>query len=114
MKRLRIFLSALVFILINSLAFAALERVPNTTLQMPVAPPVFGYIAEHNGPRPTRAMAEVHAVRSDIVGWDDDAGEDNLYILLDQLQFDDKGRPFMHSRSFFLEGKFHFTVIRTH
>ncbi|HEY9521632.1 MAG TPA: GntR family transcriptional regulator [Thermopolyspora sp.] len=75
---------------------------------------VFGYIAEHNGPRPTRAMAEVHAVRSDIVGWDDDAGEDNLYILLDQLQFDDKGRPFMHSRSFFLEGKFHFTVIRTH
>ena len=75
---------------------------------------VFGYIAEHNGPRPTRAMAEVHAARSAIVGWDDDAGEDNLYILLDQLQFDDKGRPFMHSRSFFLEGKFHFTVIRTH
>lgn len=45
MKRLRIFLSALVFISIHSLAFAALERVPNTTLQMPAAPPVFGYIA---------------------------------------------------------------------
>ncbi|MFG1924647.1 GntR family transcriptional regulator [Cryptosporangium sp. NPDC048952] len=75
---------------------------------------VFGYLAEHNGPRPTRAVAEVHAVRSDIIGWDDDEGEDKLYVLLDQLQYDDHGRPFMHSRSFFLEGKFNFTVIRTH
>jgi GntR family transcriptional regulator len=63
---------------------------------------VFGYLADHDGPRPTRAVATVHAVRSDAIGWDDDAGEDNLYVLLDQLQFDDKGRPFMHSRSFFL------------
>lgn len=75
---------------------------------------VFGYLAEHDGPRPTRAVAEVHAVRSDVIGWDDDEGEDNLYVLLDQLQFDERGRAFMHSRSFFLEGKFNFTVIRTH
>ncbi|WP_371786740.1 GntR family transcriptional regulator [Streptosporangium subroseum] len=75
---------------------------------------VFGYLADHDGPRPTRAVATVHAVRSDVIGWDDDAGEDNLYVLLDQLQFDDRGRPFMHSRSFFLEGEFNFTVIRTH
>jgi len=75
---------------------------------------VFGFLAEHQGPRPTRAVAEVHAVRSDLIGWDDDAGEDKLYVLLDQLQFDERGRPFMHSRSFFLEGKFNFTVIRTH
>lgn len=75
---------------------------------------VFGFLAEHAGPRPTRAVAEVHAVRSDSIGWDDDADGHQLYILLDQLQFDEQGRPFMHSRSFFLEGKFNFTVIRTH
>lgn len=75
---------------------------------------VFGFLAERGGPRPTRAVAEVHAVSSDSIGWDDDANQHRLYILLDQLQFDDQGRPFMHSRSFFLEGKFNFTVIRTH
>jgi GntR family transcriptional regulator len=75
---------------------------------------VFGYLAAHDGPRPTRAVAEVHAVRSDVIGWDDDEGEDKLYVLLDQMQFDERGRAFMHSRSFFLEGKFNFTVIRTH
>jgi len=75
---------------------------------------VFGFLAEHGGPRPTRAVAQVHAVRSDTIGWDDDTSGHDLYILLDQLQVDEHGRPFMHSRSFFLEGKFNFTVIRTH
>jgi GntR family transcriptional regulator len=74
---------------------------------------VFGFLAENGGLRPTRAVAQVHAVRSDSIGWDD-ANEHQLYILLDQLQFDEHRRPFMHSRSFFLEGKFNFTVIRTH
>ncbi len=75
---------------------------------------VFGFLAEHGGPRPTRAVAQVHAVRSDSIGWDDETGGHQLYILLDQLQVDEQGRPFMHSRSFFLEGKFNFTVVRTH
>lgn len=75
---------------------------------------VFGFLAEHDGPRPTRAVAQVHAVRSDLIGWDDETGGQQLYILLDQMQLDEQGRPFMHSRSFFLEGKFNFTVVRTH
>ncbi|MEO7746186.1 MAG: GntR family transcriptional regulator [Actinomycetota bacterium] len=75
---------------------------------------VFGFLAEHGGPRPTRAVAQVHAVRSDSIGWDDETGGHQLYILLDQMQVDEQGRPFMHSRSFFLEGKFNFTVVRTH
>ncbi|MGN6089552.1 MAG: GntR family transcriptional regulator [Actinomycetales bacterium] len=75
---------------------------------------VFGFLAEHAGPRPTRAVAEVHAVRSDDIGWDDEAGPDQLYVLLDQMQFDQFGRPFMHSKSFFLEGRFNFTVMRSH
>lgn len=75
---------------------------------------VFTFLAEHGGPRPTRAVAEVHAVRSDTIGWDAATGGQQLYVLLDQMQFDEHGRPFMHSRSFFLEGKFQFTVVRTH
>ena len=75
---------------------------------------VFGFLAEHGGPRPTRAVAEVHAVRSDSIGWDDETDGHQLYVLLDQMQVDERGRPFMHSRSFFLEGRFNFTVVRTH
>lgn len=75
---------------------------------------VFGYLAKHGGPRPTRALAEVHAVSSDSIGWDGDTDGQQLYILLDQMQMDDHGRPFMHSRSFFLEGRFNFIVVRTH
>lgn len=75
---------------------------------------VFGFLAEHDGPRPTRAVATVHAVRDSTIGWDDETGKHELYVLLDQMQFDKQSRPFMHSRSFFLEGRFNFTVIRTH
>ncbi|MDQ2756350.1 MAG: GntR family transcriptional regulator [Actinomycetota bacterium] len=74
---------------------------------------VFGFLAEHGGPRPTRAVAEVHAVRSDTIDWDDESGSQQLFVLLDQMQLDEQGRPFMHSRSFFLEGRFNFTVIRS-
>lgn len=60
------------------------------------------------------AVAKVYAVRDSTIGWDDETSGDDLYVLLDQLQYDEVGRPFMHSRSFFLEGRFNFTVIRTH
>ena len=73
---------------------------------------VFGFLADHGGPRPARALAEVHAVRSDSIGWDDETDGHQLYVLLDQMQADDQGRRFMHSRSFFLEGRFNFTVVR--
>ncbi|WP_411285591.1 GntR family transcriptional regulator [Lapillicoccus sp.] len=74
---------------------------------------VFGFLADHDGPRPARALAEVHAVRSDTIGWDEETDGHQLYILLDQMQVDDQNRRFMHSRSFFLEGRFNFTVVRT-
>ena len=75
---------------------------------------VFGFLRRNRGPRPTRAVATVHAVRDSTIGWDAETSDHELYVLLDQLQYDDTGRPFMHSRSFFLEGRFNFTVVRTH
>ena len=75
---------------------------------------VFGFLREHDGPRPTRAVATVHALRDSTIGWDDETDSHELYVLLDQHQYDLHNRPFMHSRSFFLEGRFNFTVIRTH
>jgi GntR family transcriptional regulator len=74
---------------------------------------VFAYLAAHNGPTPLRALARVHAVAHPQVAWDEDFTDDQLFVLLDQLHFDQQSRPFMHTTSYFIEGRFNFTVVRT-
>lgn len=74
---------------------------------------VFAFLATHNGPTPLRALARVHAVAHPQVAWDEDFTDDQLFVLLDQLQFDQQARPFMHTTSYFIEGRFNFTVVRT-
>jgi len=73
---------------------------------------VFAFLGAHDGPVPVRAVAQVHAVDDKDVVWDDNHPERPLFILLDQLHYDDKNRPFMHTRSYFIEGRFNFTVVR--
>ncbi len=36
-----------------------------------------------------------------------------LFVLLDQLHYDKQDRPFTHSRSYFIQGLFTFTVLRS-
>jgi GntR family transcriptional regulator len=55
----------------------------------------------------------VHAVAHPQVAWDEDFTDDQLFVLLDQLHFDQQSRPFMHTTSYFIEGRFNFTVVRT-
>jgi GntR family transcriptional regulator len=74
---------------------------------------VFGKLAETGGPVPDWGLAKVHAVLSSEVAWDDKEQKEQLFVLLDQLQYDTENRPFMHTRSYFVEGKFNFTVVRT-
>lgn len=73
---------------------------------------VFNFLDSHSGPRPKRAVSRVHAVSSPDVAWGDAAADDSLFVLLDQLHFDEQERPFMHTKSYFVEGRFNFTVIR--
>ena len=62
-----------------------------------------------------RAHAEIHAASSREVGShhavDDDEGR--LYLLLDQLHEDRSGLPIAYSRTYFVEGRFQFVVLRT-
>lgn len=74
---------------------------------------VFAYLAATRGPVPVRAVAQVHAVNDPGLAWGEDRPEPPLYILLDQLHYDTGDRPFMHTRSYFVEGRFNFTVLRT-
>ena len=65
------------------------------------------------GLEPVRAVAEVHAVSSKDVGWGAERPESGLYLLLDQLHFGDRGERLMYSRTYFVEGRFRFVILRT-
>lgn len=78
---------------------------------------VFAYLATNTDVRPRKAIAEVHARSSLPATWDESGSEvlhdqNTMYLLLDQLQFDDRNRPFMRTRAHFVEGKFSFVVLR--
>jgi GntR family transcriptional regulator len=74
---------------------------------------VFAMLDKSGGPVPDWGLAKVHAVLSSDVAWDDKNEKEQLFVLLDQLQYDTENRPFMHTRSYFVEGRFNFTVVRT-
>jgi len=74
---------------------------------------VFALPAATNGPVPGRAVSEVHAVHSRAIGWGPQADYHQLVVLLDQLHYDKQDRPFTHSRSYFIQGLFPFTVLRS-
>lgn len=74
--------------------------------------PLFDYLEGHAGVMPARAVAHVHAVASDEVGWEHEAPPPRLYVLLDQVIYDLRSRPIVHSRIFFIEGRFDFVVAR--
>ncbi len=45
------------------------------------------------------------------IGWGPQTDYHQLVVLLDQLHYDKQDRPFMHSRSYFIQGLFTFTVL---
>ena len=74
---------------------------------------VFSFLEKNDGPTPIRAFTEIHAVTQPEVAWDNDVSKEQLYVLLDQLHYDEKGRPVMHTSGYFVEGRFNFSVVRT-
>jgi GntR family transcriptional regulator len=65
------------------------------------------------GVHPVRASAEIHAVVDPRVGWGPDRPKQGLYLLLDQLHVDNRSMPVVHSKTYFVEGRFQFVVLRT-
>ena len=68
---------------------------------------------ERVGLRPKRAFARLHAVQSADVGWGEGRPAGGLYLLLDQVHFTPGSQPLMYSRTYFVEGRFEFVIIRT-
>ena len=73
---------------------------------------IFAYFEQELDRRPSLGVAEVHAVESSHIGWGQEAKQHRLYVLLDQLQYDQNNHLIMYSRSYFIEGLYAFIVIR--
>lgn len=68
---------------------------------------------EAHGVVAVRAVAELHAVVDPEIGWGPGRPESGLYVLLDQMHYDKRGSAIDHSRTYFVEGRFQFVVMRT-
>ena len=62
---------------------------------------------------PVRALAELHAVSSKDVAWGPNRPKGGLFLLLDQVHQDRRGLAVAYSKTYFVEGRFQFTILRT-
>ena len=73
---------------------------------------IFAFLRGHLGIYPNQGVAEVHAVTSNHVGWGAEAATHNLFVLLNQLHYAAGDRPVLYSRTYFIEGRYAFTIQR--
>lgn len=73
---------------------------------------IFGFLRDHLGIHPGHATAEVHAVHSEHVGWGPEAAAHRLFVMLNQLHYDANDEVLLYSRTYFIEGRYAFTIQR--
>ncbi|EYR63411.1 GntR family transcriptional regulator [Actinotalea ferrariae CF5-4] len=61
---------------------------------------------------PDHGITELHAVTSNHVGWGPEAAHHHLFVLLNQLHYDATDRLLLFSRTYFIEGRYAFTIVR--
>lgn len=74
---------------------------------------LFAFMRSKLSVSPTRGEGEVHAVHSRHVGWGTEAAAHELFVLLNQLHYDADDRLVLYSRTYFIEGRYSFTIIRS-
>nr|NLD41299.1 GntR family transcriptional regulator [Actinomycetales bacterium] len=73
---------------------------------------LFATMVDRFGVAPHHSTAQVHAVHSEHVGWGPEANGHDLFVLLNQLHFDVNDSLLLYSRTYFIEGRYEFTILR--
>lgn len=73
---------------------------------------LFAFFRTVVGIEPHHGNAEIHAISSKHVGWGPEAAAHHLFVLLNQLHYDAAGRLLLYSRTYFIEGRYNFTIYR--
>ncbi|HEX5721768.1 MAG TPA: GntR family transcriptional regulator [Acidimicrobiia bacterium] len=71
---------------------------------------LFEALARH-GIEVATAVTEIHAAAGGNVGWGK-RPRNAAYVLLSQVHYQDNARPVMFNRTYFIEGKFTFSLVR--
>ena len=73
---------------------------------------LFAFFSAELGVQPSRGEAEIHAVHSAHIGWGREAQAHELFVLLDQMHYMEGDEVLMYSRTYFIEGRYNFTIQR--
>lgn len=73
---------------------------------------LFAALEETLGVSPTAAVAELHAVSDPGIGWGERPAPP-LYLLLDQVHHLPDHTAVLYARTYFIEGRFTFSILRT-
>ena len=66
----------------------------------------------NNGISVATAVTEIHAASGSDIGWGR-RPRNAAYVLLSQVHYQDNARPVMFNRTYFIEGRFTFSLVRT-
>lgn len=74
---------------------------------------IFEHLREKTGRNASHAVAEIRAVWSEHIGWGREGDDHRLFLLLDQLHYDYANDPLVYSRTYFIEGRYAFHIVRS-
>ncbi|MEB4615737.1 GntR family transcriptional regulator [Leucobacter sp. M11] len=73
---------------------------------------IFRALSTELGYRADHSLAEIHALSSPHIGWGPEADDHSLFLLLDQLHYDAANTLLLYSRTYFIEGRYTFSMLR--
>jgi len=86
------------------------ERLPANLDPASVKGSLFALL-ESSGSVARTAVAEVHAARGKHIGWGERPNT-ATYLLLQQVHYDAQAAPIIFSKTYFIEGRFQFSILR--
>lgn len=69
-------------------------------------------LLEDNGVVPRTAVADIHAANGESLALPDIDAK-TQFLMLEQTHYDTSARPILFSKTYFLEGRFEFSILRT-
>jgi GntR family transcriptional regulator len=68
-------------------------------------------LLERHGVQVRSSLTNIHASHGEDVGWGDHE-DTTLFLLLEQAHFDEGNRGVAFARTWFIEGRFQFSIVR--
>lgn len=90
-----------------------LELLPDNFELSKIQGSIFEFFRNELNIHPMQSTADVHAVHSSHIAWGKEKAAHDLFLQLKQLHYDAKGTLILYSRTYFIEGRYTFTIQRT-